>query len=62
MCIGKCLVASDNEVIYNARKGALNAEQERKAKQLASKVQARNPAFLKVLTGPSLASKHGIVS
>ncbi|KAJ3685495.1 hypothetical protein LUZ61_014659 [Rhynchospora tenuis] len=45
----KC-VAPSNQVIYQTQFTALNAEKKRRGNKLASKVQGRNPAFLKVIT------------
>ncbi|KAJ3685494.1 hypothetical protein LUZ61_014658 [Rhynchospora tenuis] len=42
--------APSNEGIYHPQNIVLSAKQKRRFKQLASKVQARNPAFLKVMT------------
>ncbi|KAJ4781176.1 B3 domain-containing protein [Rhynchospora pubera] len=45
----KC-VAPSNEVIYQIQFTGLNGEQKRRSQVLASKVQGRNPAFIKVIT------------
>ncbi|XP_078153519.1 B3 domain-containing protein Os12g0592300-like [Carex rostrata] len=55
----KC-VAPYNEVIYQSRNMVLNAGQKRRAKQMASEVQARNPAFLTVIRRSNLTSKCNI--